>query len=160
MQIIKDFLPQNQFLEIKNILTGGDNFPWYYGEGVAKKNVNDGYFFGHMFYMNNTQESKYFANVVMPIIGHMNFSYLIRAKANLYTKHELQDPHGFHVDFPEEHSVALYSVNTNNGYTLFKDDTRVESVENTLVIFDGNLEHASVPQTDQNIRVNININFR
>lgn len=159
MQIIKDFLPQNQFLQIKDILTGVHDFPWYYTDYVAKEGLDDGYYFVHWFYKDNLQESKYFANVLMPVLGHMNFSYLIRAKTNLYTRHQFQNPHGFHRDHPEKHSVALYSVNSNNGYTLFKDGTKVESVENTLLIFNGDLEHASVPQTDEKIRVNININL-
>ena len=159
MQVIENFLPQNQFLQIKDILTGDHDFPWYYTDGVAKEGIDDGYFFSHAFYDNNAQESKFFGNIVMPILGHMNFSYLIRAKANLYTKHSSQNPHDFHRDHPEKHSVALYAVNTNNGYTLFKDGAKVESIENTLLIFDGGLEHASVPQTDEKIRVNININI-
>ena len=65
-----------------------------------------------------------------------------------------------HRDFPKSHMVGLYSVNTNNGYTLFKDGTKVKSIENQMVIFDGKREHCSVAQTDTNVRVNVNINFQ
>jgi len=53
----------------------------------------------------------------------------------------------------------LYSVNTNNGYTLFKDGKKVLSLANQAVVFDGKMSHSSVAQTDESIRVNININF-
>ena len=66
----------------------------------------------------------------------------------------------FHVDRYDSHMVGLYSVNTNNGYTLFEDGTKVESVENQMVIFDGKRKHCSVAQTDTKLRINININFR
>ena len=65
-----------------------------------------------------------------------------------------------HVDDVIPHMVGLYSVNNNNGYTLFEDGTKVKSVENQMVIFDGSRKHCSVAQTDTNVRVNININFQ
>ena len=64
-----------------------------------------------------------------------------------------------HVDFPQKHRVALFSVNTNNGYTLFDNGEKIQSIENQLVIFDGALKHCSVAQTDTNVRVNINLNI-
>ena len=64
-----------------------------------------------------------------------------------------------HVDQPTKHTVALFSVNTNNGYTLFENGEKVVSVENQLVMFDGSIRHCSVAQTDENLRVNININL-
>ena len=64
-----------------------------------------------------------------------------------------------HTDTPQKHMVALFSINTNNGYTLFENGDKVASVENQLVLFDGSLKHCSVAQTDENIRVNININI-
>ena len=64
-----------------------------------------------------------------------------------------------HTDLPEKHQVALYSVNTNNGYTLFENGDKAPSVENQLVLFDGSLKHCSVAQTDENLRINININL-
>ena len=63
-----------------------------------------------------------------------------------------------HVDMPDPHTVALFSVNTNNGYTLFENGDKIASVENQLVIFDGSIKHCSVAQTDKNLRLNININ--
>ena len=48
---------------------------------------------------------------------------------------------------------------TNNGGTEFRDKTFSNSVENRVLMFDGSLEHRSVTQTDENFRVNININY-
>ena len=93
------------------------------------------------------------------IIGKYGFKKLLRAKCNLYTKKEKQIPNAFHLDFEMPHTVLLYSVNTNNGYTMFKSGEKIYSKQNQLIIFDGLLEHCSVAQTDEKIRVNININI-
>lgn len=66
-----------------------------------------------------------------------------------------------HRDFDEPHTVALYSLNNNNGFTYFEDTKeKIPSVENQLFLFDGLRRHCSVSQTDTKIRANININLR
>ena len=68
--------------------------------------------------------------------------------------------YGFHTDYTfEKHTTLVYSVNTNNGYTEFKDGTKIPSVAKQLLIFDGNIPHRSVGQTDTNNRINLNINL-
>ena len=48
-------------------------------------------------------------------------------------------------------------LNDNDGYTEFREDV-VNSVSNTAVIFDTNLEHRGVPSTDTR-RLVLNINY-
>ena len=43
--------------------------------------------------------------------------------------------------------------------TEFENGKIVESKENTLLLFNGNIKHRSVSQTDENLRVTININL-
>ena len=51
-------------------------------------------------------------------------------------------------------------LNSNNGYTEFKDTgTKVVSEANTAVIFNTNLEHRGVPQTDIDRRLLMNITY-
>ena len=50
-------------------------------------------------------------------------------------------------------------MNTNNGYTTFKDGTKVDSVANRMIIFDSELDHTGTTCTDQKSRVIINFNF-
>ena len=56
--------------------------------------------------------------------------------------------------------VALFYINTNNAYTLFRNGKKVKSVANRIIIFKGDQEHKSSAQTDTDIRVNVNINYR
>ena len=60
---------------------------------------------------------------------------------------------------PQKHMVALFSINNNNGYTLFENGDKILSKENQLILFNGDLKHCSVAQTDENVRINININL-
>ena len=62
------------------------------------------------------------------------------------------------VTFP--HKVALFSLNTNNGFTYFKDKSRIYSKANQIIfILMEKTKHGSVMQTDTNLRINININY-
>jgi len=63
-----------------------------------------------------------------------------------------------HVDYNDV-TTAIFYINTNNGWTNFKNGDKVESVENRLVIFDSNLEHEGVTCTDEIRRLVINFNY-
>ena len=158
MQIIKNFLDKDIFKNIQTTLCSNE-FPWHYSDTVAYENDNSDFMFFHILYLDNNQRSPYFGNMLMPILGKLNFNYLLRGKINFYTQKEKHIKTSFHTDSKEKHSVALFSVNTNNGYTLFNNGQKIPSIENQLVIFDGNLEHCSVAQTDKKFRINININI-
>lgn len=163
MKIIPNYI-KNEELEqnVKSFLMG-DRFDYYYQDSVA---LNDdpsdpNFFFCHtMFNEGGNRQSNAFIPIMMPLLGGLNFEILYRAKVNCYPRFSEHIQTGMHVDMNDTpHKVGLYSVNTNNGYTLFEDGTKVESVENQMVIFDGHLKHCSVGQTDEKVRVNVNINF-
>ena len=164
MQVIPNFIEDRQVQEdIKNILTGDRGIPYYYVNYTGYGDDNSDFYFVHFLYENYTHShdcSSMFDRILSPIIGRLKFNYLMRAKVNLYTIKSEFIQTGMHTDSPTPHMVGLYSVNTNNGYTLFKDGTKIESIENQMVIFDGKREHCSVAQTDTDVRVNININFQ
>ena len=156
--IIENFLEKETLEKIKLEI---NKMHWYYLDFTAEKNDRSNFHFYHMIYENDQVESqRYFNTILMPILGRLNFNYLHRAKLNLYTKQDKQIKTGYHTDENIEHTVALISLNTNNGYTEFENKKKIKSTENTLVIFPGNLKHRSVNQTDTNTRINININFK
>ncbi len=85
---------------------------------------------------------------------------LVRIKVNLTlpTPEIVTTP--FHTDTCLLNKTAIYYVNDNNGYTIFKDGTKVESKGNRIVIFDAQTEHAGTTHTDDDEpRVVININY-
>ena len=163
MQVIPNFIENKQVQhDIKNTLTRNGGFSYFYNDHVVSENdYSDFYFFHFLFIDNNVPEcSPMFVKILSPILGRLKFNYLMRAKVNLYTKKSEFIQTEMHIDSEIPHMVGLYSVNTNNGYTLFEDGTKIESIENQMVIFDGSKKHCSVSQTDTNVRSNININFQ
>ena len=159
MEIIDNYLEEPIFKSIESLLMGYD-FPWYYNDFVASKKDFSDFFYTHLLFRNNNVTSSYFNDIVSPILGPLSFNKIIRAQINCFQKKPKITEHDFHVDQDIPHKVALFYVNTNNGYTLFKNGKKVESVANRVIIFDGSQEHKSAAQTDTNIRVNININFQ
>ena len=49
-------------------------------------------------------------------------------------------------------------MNTNNGYTLFKNK-KINSVENRIVLFNSDESHSSTNTTDCKSRIVINFNY-
>lgn len=163
--IIDNFLPETEFLKIKNSMLGG-GFPWSYEPTVVTANDNltinkNNFQFTHTLYFDEKPTSKFFA-LTIPILKKLKCANVFRVKANLITRTEKRIYHGYHVDIGsrcENIKTAIYYVNTNDGVTSFKDGTIVESIENRIVIFDNHLEHTGSSCTDENIRCVINLNY-
>jgi|TARA_B100000959_G_scaffold138959_1_gene146001 hypothetical protein len=158
-----NFLDRDVFRFISDQLMG-DHFPWNYMAGVvgyadtqADKD-GDYYYFTHGYYRDNKFWTNY-GNVFDPLIDALGVSGLMRVKANLYPNVGHYHQHGWHSDFKIKHTVSLLYINSNNGHTVLEDGTKIESRANRLLTFDGSLEHASTTCTDQNVRVNIGVNY-
>jgi len=86
---------------------------------------------------------------------------LLKAKINLTPKTNTVYEHGFHTDIKEPDVLtAIYYLNTNNGYTAFRDGSKIESIANRMVIFDGSTEHSGTTCTDADSRLVLNINYK
>ena len=158
MKVIKNFL-DNQTYNIISDIIFSSKFPLFYNSTTGSFTDTSNYMFGHQFYLDGEKSSAFLESIITPLLNKLSFNKFLRAKLNFYVKNTKHIKSAFHVDSPHKHTVALYSINTNNGYTLFKNGNRIRSVANQLVLFDGRLKHCSVNQTDQNIRINININL-
>jgi len=173
-KVYDNFLDKQDFLNLKNTMLSPD-FSWFYNETTIttyKENPafyrddksfakNNDYQFTHIFYINHQVNSPFF-HLVFPLIQKINPKAIIRIKANLTNKTDRSMVYGFHVDqdnAPSNLKTAVYYINTTNGPTLFEDGTEIESLENRLVVFDTNLPHSAVSQTDEKARIVINFNF-
>ena len=157
-EVFDNFLPKEEFKPLQDFMLSYD-CPWYYNEGVSTTE-DDHFQFIHNFFNNGA------ASVHLPVLeallNKIGPSILYRAKGNLLTKTLEHVEHGWHYDFDPEDLVcktAVFYINTNNGYTKFKDGPSIESIENRLIVFDSPMAHTGASQTDTNARVVINLNF-
>jgi hypothetical protein len=164
MQIIDNFLKQDQFDALKNVITS-PTIPWFQNQYLVKPDnshqVDDIYNwqFTHTFYKNYSVSSEYFP-VLDSILVNLNPSAILRIKANLIPRTDKSVVYQYHTDVSNfKGKTAVFYINSNNGYTLFKDGSRVESIENRIVIFDSTLEHTGTSCTDSRNRCVINFNY-
>ena len=156
-KVIDNFLPKEEFNNIKNIIMGG-SFSWYYNSFVANEEDVDNFYFTHLFFDNLKVNSNHY-EILNPILEKLEIKALIRAKGNLYSSTEQLIEHKKHCDYDFEHKGAIFYVNTNNGFTILEDGTKIESVENRVLMFNPNKLHNSTNCTDKQPRVNVNFNY-
>jgi hypothetical protein len=165
MKIIDNFLDEQNFLALKNVLLGS-NFSWYLNSIKVKNkttiNAKFNYQFVHAFYTDHAPKSQYI-ELINPIISALNPSALLRIKANLTPSTDKIIEYDYHRDFETPHRfdgmTAVFYVNTNNGYTIFENGEKVSSVENRMVIFDSNILHTGTTCTDEKVRCVLNFNY-
>ena len=156
----------DNFLEPENFKKLTDNIlrfplgviPWYVTQDVAGTNNFDQWGLTHGFYHKHQICSSSFKHL-SDVIDKLQIKSLIRIKGNLYPKTDKLIEHDFHIDYEYPHKSGLYSLNTNNGFTIMEDGERIESVANRMLIFDASKPHKGTTCTDENFRANINFNY-
>ena len=159
IKVIDNFLPEDEFKKIQDILTGF-YFPWFYNDYVNNEEDDEKNFqFVHLFY--NKFRTSDFLSVLAPLIEKLNMHSIARIKANLLVGTKTKQVFGFHTDFPWNYkwNTAIFYINTNNGKTLFKHNKQISSRENRVAIFDGRLKHTGTTCTDAKNRIVINLNY-
>lgn len=170
-EVINDFLSEENFLTIKNTffpqnLKNSNNFSWNYQKGIVRDpelgptgyEEHDWIYVHPLYSSDNGLRFDKFYSLVKPIVDKLNPKKLFDVRANLSVPTSEHIYHEFHTDRKVPHLVALFYVTTCNGYTMLKDTTEVECIENRMLIFDGSYEHRSVTSTDYPRSV-ININY-
>ena len=161
MKIIDNFLSEKYFKTIQNDVMG-EYYPWTWWDGINDPGDGKWQLCNSMFDVDASGVQDSFFRVVEPMLhqmdDHVPIQELLRIKSNLNPKTIEHEHGGFHIDYNDV-TTAIFYINTNNGWTNFKNGDKVESVENRLVIFDSNLEHEGVTCTDEDRRVVINFNY-
>lgn len=168
IKVIDNFL-QGEELKKLHHLFDDFNIPWYFSSSsiYADKGYYDKddkkFMFTHKFVHDEKIISDFYP-VIEPMISKLksiiDFNYIYRIKANLYTdqnKHVEHTPHQDLHGLDKKYYTAIYFVNSNNGKTVVKD-IKIPSISNTIVLFDGDINHYGITQTDTQTRIVININ--
>ena len=134
---------------------------------VSKQDNHDDWFLGHQVYDNSKPLSSAYNDVQTRLVDKiaqleaLDFAALTRIKVNYYPHTNVVRDHMPHKD---NHSArrwrgAIYCLNTCDGYTGFSDGTKVDSVENRLILFDSTQNHFSTSTSNAQARLNINVNY-
>ena len=112
----------------------------------------------HTFYDDFKPQSA-LISILNPILKILKPKSIMRIKANLFPNLGTHIKNEWHIDRPYDHKGALFYINTNNGFTELEDGSKIESIENRLLLFDSSKKHRSTHCTDKKSRVNINFNY-
>lgn len=159
-KIIDNFLPVDELKKIQQLCFGEPQIEWTFNDHVNRPGSEEPYDFQftHTFFWQGNENNTLF--LLRPILEILNPSALVRIKANLQTRTPEIIVNGYHYDHPAyDGKIAIFYVNTNNGYTMFDDGTMIESIENRMLIFNGNISHTGTTCTDQKVRCVINFMF-
>tara|TARA_B100000427_G_C15301813_1_gene504342 strand:+ start:206 stop:733 length:528 start_codon:yes stop_codon:yes gene_type:complete len=172
IEVLDNYLPEREYSMIHDCVMGykdaGDiqnSFTWIFDNKISIEPCPDNHFqLIHLMFMEYNILSPYF-DLMRPIIKKEGMVALSRIKANSIIRTETLKvfENSFHTDFEPETAkrmqTAIYYVNSNDGYTLFEDGTKVESVANRLVRFPANIKHTGTTCTNAHRRVLINFNW-
>ena len=143
-------------------LMNGRGFPWYYAENITFDKKKDGtnlFYMTHHFYEKDRPLSDLFDDYIMQFYDKLKVKAFIRVKGNLYPSQRKRTEHLKHWDYYYSHKAAIYCINTCDGYTLFDNGLKVDSVANRIITFDGSEDHASTDCTNTKSSININFNY-
>jgi len=157
--VIDNFLDEKVFSDLKAIMFG-DDIEWHWLNNMTGK---DSYFLYHNFYSYSEPKSSYYHNFFPYILTKLNYLSVVNIRANLMLKKEVVYKSEYHTDQQAEScKTAILYMNNCNGYTNIKTDkliNKIDCKENRIVIFDSQLEHQAISQTDTERRIVINFNF-
>jgi hypothetical protein len=178
--LVENFLTDNKFAWH---LGTGPNFRTVLPEQLkadGNENTRETVLLAHVFYLEGKKNSdnSHLSDFIMDRFLFRTkhpFKELIRSKANLQLRSDLLDPtlHSTpHIDFEDDHTVLLYYVNDTDGNTVLFDRTvgqpkteykiieEIEPRKGRFLVFNGKYYHAARYPISNELRINVNINFR
>lgn len=166
IKIIDDVISKEYQIKIKNLFLGTE-IPWYFNSTLTSKGIGNAIGFGHPFTIPN--HTSLFFNDVITLSEKIAKRCDLKIKNILFARAFMQLPSIvdqdydiFHVDLMTNHIVFLYYVNDSDGDTVICDKKytngdsnvivnqnnlniiqRISPKQGRVVIFDGNMYHAS-----------------
>jgi len=159
-EIINNFCIPELFNQFKEIVFS-ENMAWFY-RGRLAGDINKSYW-THCLFNNHIIDSNLFYNPFIKFtLDKLKIASLIEMKLNLTLKSSSSIESNFHNDYPFPNcKTAIVYINTCNGKTVIKikKEIEIKSEENKALVFDTNILHKVVSQTDVNKRIILNVNY-
>lgn len=152
IDVIDNILEEQIIKDIEWCLLDNTNIAWF----IMNSNLE------HHFWSKDEYSNRYNDICRAWIDLYIKPTALIKVKGKLYPKTKKIKEWKMKPDVDWKHENCMTSIlyiNTNNGYTKFKDGTIIESIRNRLVTFPAHLEHTGSTCTDENFRCVINMNY-
>ena len=158
-KVIDNFLEQSYFNELVDLYEAND-FGWFVCREITNKGEKLGnlYYQTHTLFIDHKIHSPHFGKFD-PLLKKLGVKALLRLRTNLFPGKDKVSEHGWHIDYQFKNKTAVFYINTNDGYTKFKDGTKIESVANRMLIFDSSYWHKSTDCSNQWARLSLNINY-
>jgi len=157
---IDNFLEKDEFKRLQEFVFS-NNFPWYFIDDKIPNSKNSFNFHLYHIVVKEGQIRSNSFNLLKPVFDKLKAKEILRTKFNMVTKTQKIIKYDLHRDSYEDNfKIAILYLNTNNGYTYFKNGEKIKSVENRLITFDNKLLHSGTNCTDKNNRIIVNINYK
>lgn len=161
-----NLINQKEFLNIYDTFTS-HNFPWFLNKKTTHYEDDNNFLFGHILWVDGQVNSDFYNTIINlqnAVVSKSKHKRLMRIKANLYVNQGKNITHRKHTDYPNinDYTTCVYNLTTTNGGTVFylpDEEYHIPSVQNSLVVFDGTIEHSGVTQSDKDYRVLINFDY-
>ena len=174
-KIIENYLPEDSFRKIIEYI----EYPqrcWYFCDKANPYSKENDYQLMHTMIdfdksLGKIDECFNFTDTVRDIVNRLITPYskskvfpIYRLRMNMFLKTQDHEKGlGYHTDLLHGDDITsmLIYLEDSNGYTEFKETKeRIESKRNRALIFNSQIEHQTIMQTNIPIRRNININFK
>ena len=168
LKIIDNFLPEREFQILVNAITGISPAIDFRVVSTVEDSASGSedywsWYMIHMIYSMDMPQSKIYSDICRMFVPKFyevaNFKTMSRIKINAYPYTNIVKEHKEHTDTNYSHTGAVFSINTCDGYTKIKGETKVQSIANRIVFFDASEPHQSTTTSNAKLRYNINFNF-
>jgi hypothetical protein len=163
-KIIDNFLEKEDFYKFKEEIFNINNVPWFYRNSQTIDSLDDiddiGYFTLN-FFNDMSNDFNGFNYFLCKIYKKLECRSLIQSRANLILKQkEIKKLH-FHTDYTFKCKTAILYMNSNNGATILDENKKIkiDSIENRMLVFDSQIRHSVLTQSDTKRRIVLNINY-
>ena len=158
LKVEDNFFEQTTFDNIVAAVTHPD-FPWFYLNAIGHKEDSSDLGFYHILYNNHRPNSVFAEQIMAPIVAAVKPKAILRCRISSYLRGAQIIHHAWHQDQDYPNNAFMLYLNTNDGYTSFQDDTKIECVANRAVFFDPQVLHRSSNCTDQERRLVFTMNY-